>query len=95
LWFFLSSVDEKNFDVFSLHKSAYQKYQLKPYDGNIVVFRASEVTYYMDDFKYLGWKHLSKKIKSITIKRHHFSIFDNSNIREFGKKLQAVLDTGF
>jgi amino acid adenylation domain-containing protein len=90
-----SSIDEKDFDVFSLHISAYQKYQLKPYDGNIVVFRASEVTFYMDDFKYLGWKPLSKKIKAITIKGYHFSIFDNSNIREFGKKLQAVLDTGF
>jgi len=89
------SVDEEEFDVFSLHISAYQKYKLTPYDGNIVVFRASEATFYMDDFKYLGWKPLSKKIKSITIKGRHFSIFDNSNIREFGKKLQAVLDFGF
>ncbi|MEO8884655.1 MAG: amino acid adenylation domain-containing protein [Mucilaginibacter sp.] len=89
------SVDEENFDVFSLHISAYQKYQLTPYVGNIVVFRASEITFYMDDFKYLGWKRFAKKAKSITIKGHHFSIFDNSNIRDFGKKLQAVLDSGF
>ena len=84
-----------DFDVFSLHVSAYQKYQLTPYNGNIVVFRASEITFYMDDFKYLGWKPYAKKVKSITIKGQHFSIFDNSNIKEFGKKLQNVLDEGF
>ena len=89
------SVDAEDFDVFYLHVLAYQKYKVAPYDGNIVVFRASEITFYMDDFKYLGWRPFAKKVKSITIPGHHYTIFDNSNIRGFGKKLQSILDTGF
>ena len=87
--------DAEDFDVFFLHVLAYQKYNITPYDGNIVVFRASEITFYMEDFKYLGWRPFAKKVKSITIHGHHYTIFDNSNIREFGKKLQNILDTGF
>lgn len=84
-----------NFDVFSLHVLAYKKYKLEPYDGNIVVFRAKELTYYMDDFKYLGWRSYSKKTKSITVKGNHFSIFDDENIQELGEKFQKVLDSGY
>jgi amino acid adenylation domain-containing protein len=90
-----TEVDAEDFDVFFLQILAYQKYNITPYDGNIVAFRASDITFYMEDFKYLGWRPYAKKIKSISIKGHHFSIFDNSNIREFGRKLQAALDRGF
>jgi thioesterase domain-containing protein len=84
-----------NFDVFSLHVSAYKRYKLEPYDGNIVVFRAKELTYYMDDFKYLGWRRYSKKTKSVSVKGDHFSIFDDENIQELGGEFQKILDTGF
>jgi len=84
-----------NFNVFSLHVAAYQRYKLQPYDGNIVVFRAKELTYYMDDFKYLGWRAYSNKTKSISVKGDHFSIFDDENIQELGDKFQKILDTGF
>jgi amino acid adenylation domain-containing protein len=84
-----------DFDVFNLHVSAYKKYHFKPYDGNIVVFKALEKTYFMDDFKYLGWKDYAKKVKSTTINGHHGSIFDDENIEEFGDKLQKILDKGF
>jgi thioesterase domain-containing protein/aryl carrier-like protein len=84
-----------NFDVFSLHVSAYKKYKLEPYDGNIVVFRAKELTYYMDDFKYLGWRRYSKKTRSVSVRGDHFSIFDDENIQELGAKFQKILDTGY
>jgi thioesterase domain-containing protein/acyl carrier protein len=86
---------EKDFDVFGIHVEAYRKYCIEPYDGNIVVFRARELTFYMEDFKYLGWKPFADKVKRISISGNHYSIFDNSNIKKFGKKLQEVLDEGF
>jgi len=86
---------DHNFDVFGLHILAYKKYNLQAYDGNIVVFRAKRITFYMDDFKYLGWRPYAKKVKSISIKGHHYSIFDEANIKGFGEKLQSVLDSGF
>jgi amino acid adenylation domain-containing protein len=86
---------DHNFDVFSLHILAYKKYNLQAYDGNIVVFRAKRITFYTDDFKYLGWRPYAKKVKSISIKGHHYSIFDEVNIKGFGEKLQSVLDSGF
>jgi amino acid adenylation domain-containing protein len=86
---------DDNFDVFNLQVLAYQQYNLTPYDGNLAVLRAREITFYMDDFKYLGWKPFAKKIKSISLRGHHFSIFDNSNIKVFGGKLQTLADEGF
>jgi hypothetical protein len=86
---------DHNFDVFGLHIAAYKKYNLLPYNGNIIIFRAKRITFYMDDFKYLGWKPYAKKIKGISIRGHHYSIFDKANIKSFGEKFQSVLDSGF
>jgi amino acid adenylation domain-containing protein len=72
---------DHNFDVFGLHIAAYKKYNLLPYNGNII--------------KYLGWKPYAKKIKGISIRGHHYSIFDKANIKSFGEKFQSVLDSGF
>jgi amino acid adenylation domain-containing protein len=90
-----SSDEDTGVDVFSLHIDVYKKYKIIPYDGNLVVFRAKKVTYYMDDLKYLGWKPFAKRVKSTAIEGDHFSIFDKPNIAEFGSKLQQVLDEGF
>jgi amino acid adenylation domain-containing protein len=84
-----------NFDLFNLHISAYKKYKIQRYDGNIVIFRAEVKTYFMDDFKYLGWKTYAKRVKSILIKGNHASIFDDEHIEELGNKLQKILDQGF
>jgi amino acid adenylation domain-containing protein len=84
-----------DFDIFNLHVSAYRKYTVQPYDGNVLIFRAKDITFYMDDFKYLGWKQFAKKVKSIPISGSHFSLFDNSNIKGFGNKLQDALNEGF
>jgi amino acid adenylation domain-containing protein len=88
-------VYDESFNVFSHQIAAYKNYVIKPYNGNIVVFRARKITFYMDDFINLGWKQYAKKVKSISISGHHYSIFDNSKIKTFGKKLQDVLDEGF
>ena len=84
-----------DFDIFSLHIKAYLKYNLSPYDGNMVVLRAKEKTFYMDDFIYLGWKPYVKQIKSIPVNGNHYSMYDNTNVEGFANKLQNLLNEGF
>ncbi|QEC77033.1 non-ribosomal peptide synthetase [Mucilaginibacter ginsenosidivorax] len=81
--------------VFDLSVSLYIKYVIDKYDGGLVVFKAKQKTFYMDDFKYLGWKPHAKKIKAISIDGHHLTLFDEPQVAAFGKRLQQELNAGF
>ena len=76
-----------------MYQTAFRNYKFTPYDGAIDVFRSKKQTYYMNDFKYLGWKPYA--VKGITVHEvpgHHLDMFRDPNVEEFAKILQARLD---
>jgi len=73
---------------------AARDYKLTPYDGKIDLFRARRKTYYLPDFKYLGWRNLA--LGGITVHDvpgDHSEMFNHPNVEELAKILQESLDT--
>lgn len=69
------------------------RYQLKPYEIAIDVFRAENRTFYMDDFEFLGWKPYALRGVNIhKIPGEHNTIFKAPNDKIFANILQKCLD---
>lgn len=76
-----------------MNNVAEKRYQLKPYDVAVEVFRAETKTFYMDDFEYLGWKPYAMKGVNIhPIPGEHNTIFKAPNDKKFAQVLQKCLD---
>ncbi|HKO80261.1 MAG TPA: amino acid adenylation domain-containing protein, partial [Chitinophagaceae bacterium] len=76
-----------------MYDTAFRNYTLTPYDGTIDVFRSKKQTYYMPDFKYLGWKpYALKGVVVHEVPGYHLDMFKYPNVEEFAKILQARLD---
>ncbi|MEO3406874.1 amino acid adenylation domain-containing protein [Mucilaginibacter sp. CAU 1740] len=72
---------------------AERRYQLKPQNFAIELFRANTHTFYMDDFEFLGWKpYALKGINVHPIPGEHNSIFKAPNDKIFARILQQCLD---
>ncbi|MGI4022615.1 MAG: non-ribosomal peptide synthetase [Janthinobacterium lividum] len=75
------------------HDIAYYNYKVEPFDGTIDLFRAKERIYYIDDFKFLGWKkYASKGVKIYEVPGDHKTLFDSPNDKEFATALQDCLN---
>ncbi|TWR31037.1 amino acid adenylation domain-containing protein [Mucilaginibacter pallidiroseus] len=73
--------------------AAQRNYELVPVDIAIELFRAKKKTFYMDDFKYLGWRpYALKGVRVHDIPGEHNTIFAPPNDKQFGRVLQACLD---
>ncbi|MDP9079353.1 MAG: amino acid adenylation domain-containing protein [Bacteroidota bacterium] len=76
-----------------MNNYAEKRYQLKPYNITVDVFRAENRTFYMDDFEYLGWKpYALKGINIHKIPGEHNTIFKAPNDKIFADILQKCLD---
>ncbi len=74
---------------------AWRNYRLTPYPVTIELFRAKKLTFYMDDFEFLGWKPFALKgINIHEIPGEHNYIFAPPNDKEFARILQQTLDKG-
>jgi len=72
---------------------AKRNYILKPLDIVVDLFRARKRTFYMDDFKYLGWTKFAKNGVNVhDIPGEHNTIFAPPNDQEFAVVLQQCLD---
>jgi amino acid adenylation domain-containing protein len=72
---------------------AEKRYQLKPYNIKVDLFRALNKTFYLDDGEYLGWKPYALKGISIhDIPGEHNTIFKAPNDKIFAGVLQKCLD---
>lgn len=88
----------ESFTVYSkktakLYKIAFRNYKLSPYHGAIDLFRSKKQTFYMPDFKYLGWKPFA--LKGVTIHDvpgDHLDLFESPYVEELAKALQNCLD---
>jgi len=76
-----------------MNNLAERRYQLKPYNVAVEVFRAENRTFYMDDFEYLGWKpYALKGVHIHPIPGEHNTIFKAPNDKIFAQVLQKCLD---
>jgi len=76
-----------------MNNLAEKRYQLKPFNVAVEVFRAENRTFYMDDFEYLGWKPYALKGVNIhAIPGEHNTIFKAPNDKKFAQVLQKCLD---
>lgn len=83
---YANNIDIKNME-------AWEKYVFTPYNGSIELFRAEKRTFYMDDFKYLGWKPFALGGVNIhEIPGEHNYIFAPPNDSEFARILQQCLN---
>ena len=72
---------------------AKRNYYQKPLDIVVDLFRAKKKTFYMSDFKYLGWRQFALKGVNVhDIPGEHNTIFAPPNDAEFAKVLQECLD---
>ncbi|WP_413668446.1 amino acid adenylation domain-containing protein [Mucilaginibacter sp. Mucisp86] len=101
----LANIDQDIFDRITLQiKTAADNYQIKPYNGEIVLFNATQQYYFIDRvnkiiYKELevnfenkhAWKNYAQSIKIHEVKGEHSTIFDELNAKEFSDILQHYL----
>ena len=76
-----------------MNNLAERRYQLRPQNVAVEVFRAENRTFYMDDFEYLGWKpYALKGVHIHAIPGEHNTIFKAPNDKIFAQVLQKCLD---
>lgn len=81
-----NQIDEEN-------QRAMDNYFVEPVDIAIDLFRAKKRTFYMDDFKTMGWKPFAKRgVRVHDIPGEHNTIFAPPNDKEFAVVLQNCLD---
>jgi amino acid adenylation domain-containing protein len=84
---------EYNDEIDEKSATAQRNYLLTPIDMKLELFRAKKKTFYMDDFKYLGWIPYAKKgVNVYEIPGEHNTIFAPPNDKQFAKVLQECLD---
>jgi amino acid adenylation domain-containing protein len=72
---------------------AKRNYYQKPLDITVDLFRARKKTFYMADFKYLGWREFALKGTNVhDIPGEHNTIFAPPHDKEFASELQKCLD---
>jgi len=72
---------------------AKHNYYQKPLDITVDLFRAKKKTFYMSDFKYLGWREFALKGVNVhDIPGEHNTIFAPPNDEKFAVVLQECLD---
>jgi amino acid adenylation domain-containing protein len=84
---------EYNDEIDEKSATAQRNYLLTPINIKLELFRAKKKTFYMDDFKYLGWIPYAKKgVNVYEIPGEHNTIFAPPNDKQFAKVLQDCLD---
>ena len=100
LFWKLSGTEEKREGFFAYDNEideasakAKRNYYQKPLNIKVDLFRALKRTFYMADFKYLGWREFALKGVNVhDIPGEHNTIFAPPNDKEFAVVLQQCLD---
>lgn len=74
-------------------QQALNKYSLTPFHGHLHLFKAQKRLYFVDEFKYLGWKKFALDgLTSYEIPGDHRTMFLHPNVDLLGNMLQEALD---
>jgi thioesterase domain-containing protein len=64
-----------------------------PFNNFVFLFKAKKRLYYVNDFKYLGWRKYAKKgVKVFEVPGDHITMLQQPYVSEFGRILQGALD---
>lgn len=75
------------------NQEALRNYEISPTDNYIYLFKAKSRLYFVDDFKYLGWrKHTKKGVRVFEVAGNHDTMFKTPNVEGLAKVLQQALD---
>ncbi len=99
-WKFFKGKEEKQEGFFAYDNEideasakAKRNYFQKPINITVDLFKAKKKTFYMADFKYLGWREFALKGVNVhEIPGEHNTIFAPPNDKEFAVVLQQCLD---
>lgn len=73
--------------------AALRNYEISPIDNYIYLFKAKTRPYFVDDFKYLGWRKYARKgVKVFEVTGDHDTMFRAPNVEELAQVLQKALD---
>lgn len=73
--------------------AALRNYKISPIDNYIYLFKAKTRPYFVDDFKYLGWRKYARKgVKVFEVTGDHDTMFKTPNVEELAQVLQKALD---
>ncbi|MDO9551820.1 amino acid adenylation domain-containing protein [Rhodonellum sp.] len=76
-----------------INHKAMDDYELAPYNGDIILFKAKIKTFYDTDMEYYGWKPYVKEVHTVEMEGDHNSMFEDPElVKILGRKLQEVLD---
>jgi thioesterase domain-containing protein len=76
-----------------INHMAMNDYDLTPYDGDIILFKAKINTFYVIDREFYGWKPYAKEVLTVEMEGDHNSMFEDPILNKvLGKKLQQVLE---
>ena len=74
-------------------ENAWGKYEIRPYDIKIDLFKAEKRLYYVDDPKMLGWEAYAQQGVSLhTVPGDHEDMFESPNDKTLAQLLQKRLD---
>jgi thioesterase domain-containing protein len=102
----LGNIEQEIFEKLTLKlEKALSSYEMKSYNGDILLFTATENYFFIDSvnkiiYKKLdvnydskqAWKKYARSVKSYEVKGEHSTIFDAVNATEFSQILQRHLD---
>ncbi|HMG84033.1 MAG TPA: amino acid adenylation domain-containing protein [Ferruginibacter sp.] len=75
------------------HKTALWKYNLRPFNDRLFLFKCKERIYFIDDTKYMGWlKYALKGVKVYDVPGDHKTMFEQPHVKEVARILQDALD---
>lgn len=85
---------DPNLDKISLkQQTALNKYTLNPFHGQLHLFKAQKRLYFVDEFRYLGWKQFALDGVVIhEIPGDHSTMFQHPHVEHLAAMLQKVLN---
>jgi thioesterase domain-containing protein len=77
------------------HSDAYRRYEPKPYDGRVIVVRASRQPRNVEPDPTLGWSHLITPSPTIvTVDAFHQTIMEEPQVAHVAGALELELEVG-
>jgi len=74
------------------HDRALFSYKLRPYHGKVVLFKAIDRPYFVDDFEFLGWKqYVSEGVEVHDIPGDHQTMFYEPNCKVLATEMDKAL----
>lgn len=79
--------------IISKHNAALNNYTMKPFYGVLHLFKAGTRIYFVDDFKYLGWRKYAKdRIQVYDVPGDYKTMFLLPHVKKLGRLVQEALD---